>query len=76
MQSPSSLLFVLISLFSTLISAGPAYTIPYDNDFIDPGYFFSGNLSNTTLGAQGTVEGWAKYLNTQGPWSESMLQKF
>jgi len=60
----SSALAILPTVFS-----GPAYTIPYDNDFIDPSYILSKNYSKSTGGAQQTIIEWADYLNLQGPWS-------
>jgi len=65
----TTLLFSFLVITSTVVSAGPPYTIPYDNDFIDPAYFFSHNLSISTTGSQRTAVEWADYLNTLGPWS-------
>ena len=65
------LTLVLLAFLPSFLSAGPLYTIPYDNDFVDPAYFLSHTFGNSTAGAQQTVVEWADYLNTQGPWSES-----
>lgn len=64
----STLLSSALAILPTVFS-GPAYTIPYDNDFIDPSYILSKNYSKSTGGAQQTIIEWADYLNLQGPWS-------
>jgi hypothetical protein len=61
---------LLLALNIPTVFSGPAYTIPYDNDFIDPSYILAKNFSKSTAGAKQTIIEWADYLNTQGPWSK------
>jgi hypothetical protein len=64
-------LICFVLAFPSFGSTGPAYTIPSDNEFVDPSFLLANTSSPIAAGARQTIVEWADYLNTQGPWCKS-----